>query len=98
MTDLFVFDLPLNYNLSELQMNLQCFGNVLRVQILKDTKKNSMDIRVYFEMSSVNRNFYFIKREIEEEGSTEFLTDRGEVLVFINETVQPSPSFDIYMH
>lgn len=43
-----------------------------------------MDVRLFFEPSSVNRHFYFIKEAIEEDGETEFLTDRGEIFLIAN--------------
>jgi hypothetical protein len=84
MTELCVLDLPLNYNLRDLRINLKCFGKITNLEILDSKSKYCMNVRLFFEPTSVNRHFYFIKEAIDEDGETEFMTDRGEVFVFGN--------------
>ncbi len=86
MTELCVLDLPLNYNLRDLKINLNCFGKITSLQILENKNRYCMDIRLFFEPTSVNRHYYFIKEAIDEDGETEFLTDRGEIFLLGNKT------------
>lgn len=84
MTELCVLNLPLDYNLRDLRINLTCFGKITSLQILKNENNFCMDVRLFFEPNSVNKHFYFIKEAIEEDGETEFMTNRGDVYIFGN--------------
>jgi hypothetical protein len=84
MTELCILNLPLNYNLRDLRINFKCFGKITSLQILENENKYCMDIRLFFEPSSVNRHFYFIKEAVDEDGETEFMTDRGEIFLIGN--------------